>query len=145
MHIRQTIREAAEARLAGLPTTGPRVFKHHYALGPGDHPALRVTTMDETSERLGDAECGVTLRTVELLVEAWATGGDELEDALDTIAAEVEEAIDADDTLGGLATDTILQLTEKAVDPKGDRRGGRLTLTFAVRVTTAIGYPHTAV
>ena len=144
MHVRQQIREAAEARLTGLATTGSRVFKHSYALQEGKYPALKITTMDETSERIGDDECGAVLRTVELIVEAWAVGLDELEDALDTIAAEVEVAIDGDDTLGGIATDTILQSTTKSVDPSGDRRTGHLTLTYAVRAMTAIGDPHTA-
>ncbi|GAB5376476.1 MAG: hypothetical protein AcusKO_29380 [Acuticoccus sp.] len=144
MHIRQQIREAAEARLAGLATTGARVFKHHYALGEGDYPALRITTWNEASTRYGDFECGGLIRTIELLIEAWAAGGDELEDVLDAIAAEVEVAIDQDDTLGALATDTVLQSTEKAVDVSGDRRVGRLVMTFTVRAQTATGDPATA-
>ncbi len=144
MHIRQRIREAAEARLTGLATTGPRVFKHYYALGEGDYPALRITTWNEASTRYGDAECGGLVRSIDLLVEAWAAGGDELEDALDQIAAEVEVAIDHDDSFGGLATDTVLHNTEKAVDVAGDRRVGRLLMTFTVRAQTATGDPTTA-
>lgn len=144
-HVRQQLREAAEARLTGLPVTGPRVFKHHYALGEGDYPALRVTTMNETSERLGDFECGILLRDVELLVEAWATGRDDLEDTLDDIAAEVEAAIGLDETFDGVAVDTVLSGTEKAVDPAAERRVGQLTLTFTVRVQTHPGAPETAI
>lgn len=144
MHIRRQIREAAEARLTGLATTGMRVFKHYYALGDGDYPGLRVTTWNETSERYGDAECGGLVRTIELYVEAWAAGDDELEDLLDTMAEEVEIAVDADDTFGGLATDTILQSTEKAINSDGDQRVGRLLMTYAVRAQTGTGDPATA-
>lgn len=143
-HVRQKIREAARLRLTGLATTGDRVFRHHHALGDDDTPALRVTTMNERSERDGDATGGVLHRTVELVVEAWATGGDDLEDTLDRIAAEVEQAVDADDTFGDLATDTVLETTEKTIDADSDRRVGRLTLTFAVRIMTHRGDPTLA-
>ena len=86
----------------------------------------------------------VALEVLELLAHLVDFRSGRLDPALDTIAAEVEVAIDGDDTLGGIATDTILQSTTKSVDPSGDRRTGHLTLTYAVRAMTAIGDPHTA-
>lgn len=142
-HVRQQLREAAESRLTGLATTGTRVFKHHRALGPNDYPALRVTTMNERSEAVG-GDCDVLVRTIELLVEAWAAGGDELEETLDTIAAETETAIGTDDTFGGLATHTTLTATEKRIDAEGRRRVGVLVMTFEASVTTGAGAPNTA-
>lgn len=144
MHIRQKIRDAAITRLSGLNTTGARVFRHFYTLTENDYPGLRLTTWDETSGRIGDLECGQLLRSTQLIVEAWATGGDEIEDTLDLIAEEIEIAIDADDTLGVNATDAILQSTEKSVDVGGDRRVGRLSMTFIVRTATPVGDPTTA-
>lgn len=135
-HIRQRIREAAELRLAGLATTGDRVFKHHRALAAGDYPALRVTTWNETAELHAMGRPPVLMRTIDLVVEAWATGGDDLEDVLDTIAAEVEAAVAADDTFGGLAEDATLASTEKDMDQQGRKRAGVLVLTFRVRART---------
>lgn len=139
-HIRTRIATAARTRLTGLATTGPRVFRHHHALAADEWPALRVTTMNERSVRIGGA-CPLLAREIELLVEAWAKGGDTLEDTLDTIAAEVEAAIATDETFGDLAIDATLDATTKTIDATATDRVGRLTLTFTVRATTTPGTP----
>ncbi|ORE94104.1 hypothetical protein ATO13_08521 [Stappia sp. 22II-S9-Z10] len=138
MHIRQRIREAVETRLEGL--VGYRVFKHPFALFPGSYPAFRVTAMGEAAEPNGFE---ILAREIDLQVDGWTVGDDELEDRLDAMSEAVEAAIASDGTFGGLATDTTLQRTEKVIDGDGDRRVGRLRLTFLARAVTTRADPST--
>ena len=136
-HLRRTIREAVEARVTGLPTTGANVFRASpHALGK--LPALRVATMDETVTR---HTMGIVMRTVSITVTAFAKSGDDVEDALDGIAAEVEEAVMASGTLGGIALDVEHTGTRKALGEDGEVRNGIAQLSFAVRYRTPEGDP----
>ena len=56
------------------------------------------------------------MRTLELGVTAMAAGA-EFDDTLDDISAEVETAIGADPTLGGLVLDCVLTRTESTSIP----------------------------
>lgn len=143
-HVRQQIRAALKTQLAGLDTTGGNVFENRVHNVPRDTlPALLISVESEDAERLSQA--GDLLRTASIVVEARAEGGDTLDDTLDTICAEVEAAIAADRTLGGLAKDT--QPTGTDIPPfDGDvsPRSGMARMTFAVAYVTAAGDAETA-
>lgn len=90
-HVRQQVRDAAVTDLTGLTTTGANVFTSRVSpLGESEMPGMYVMLRDEDSD--WDA-MGTIARTGKLVVEAWAQGGDGLEDKLDTISAEVEAAL----------------------------------------------------
>ncbi|MBJ3776396.1 hypothetical protein [Acuticoccus mangrovi] len=139
-HVRQTIREAVETRVTGLPTTGANVFRvSPHAVGK--LPALRVSTMDESVAR---HTMGIVMRTVGVTVTAFAKSGDDVEDALDAIAAEVEAAVMAGGTLGSVALDVEHTGTRKALGEDGEVRNGIAQLSFAVRYRTPEGAPTVA-
>ena len=92
-HARQLVREAAVADLTGLATTGANVFTSRVQpLQETEMPGMFVMLRDERGDLEGQA-LGMVARNGNLVIEAWAQGGDGLEDLLDTIGAEVEAAI----------------------------------------------------
>lgn len=99
-HVRRQIREAVATALTGLATTGARVSQSRMApRRAGDLPCLLVETAEERIEQ--GAQTRLT-RELTVLVRAFAKANTALDDTLDQIAAEVETALAAAGTLGGL-------------------------------------------
>ncbi|MFW5909193.1 MAG: hypothetical protein ACOCUM_00325 [Thiohalospira sp.] len=106
-HRRQKIRDDVVATLTGLATTGSNVVKAPFypVRAAGDLPGLAIRSgeeaVDEEGGILGDSD-----RTYQVDVEAALQATQDIDDQLDTILVEVEEALAADRTRGGLALDT---------------------------------------
>ena len=64
---------------------------------------------------------------------------------IDTISKEVEEAIMADRTLGGLAKDTYVESTEIEYTGEGEQPVGYVTLTFLTNYYVQETNPDVAV
>lgn len=143
-HARQSIREAAATLLTGLTTTGSRVHQSRlpYAtLGDGELPALLVTTEDEQVTQAtvhGRLERRLTLR-----VSGLAKAASNLDDTLDTIAAEVETALGASPTLSGKCTYHALTGISVGLDDSLEKPVGRVDLDFEVLYFTNAGSPGT--
>lgn len=146
-HVREAIRDAAVTDLTGLTTTGSRVFTSRVRpLDSGEMPGLFVMLRDERSD--WDAVQGKIARTGSLVVEAWAEGGDGLEDKLDSIAAEVEAALYK--ASGALMAKLMnIDTPTTQIDlPAGDdssRRAGILRILFPVTYRTQATDPTTIV
>lgn len=147
-HVRKAIRTAAVTDLTGLATTGSNVFTNRVSpLAESEMPGMYVMLRDERTS--WNEAIGTIARTGNLVIEAWARGGDGLEDKLDTIAAEVEATLlDAASTLRGKIIDfepptTQLDLPEP--EGGGTQRTGILRILFPVTYRTAIGDPTTIV
>ena len=98
-HQRKTIRDQVITYLTGLSTTGSNVFNSRvYPNEQSKLPLLNVYTLSESSEL--DA-IGNLLRSVDLVVEGFASENSSIENTLDTISKEVEEALAVDSTLNG--------------------------------------------
>ena len=130
-HKRQQIRDQVKTTLTGLTTTGANVFKFRvYPMAAASLPGLIIFTKEEESE---PASQGSTLlRQLALAVEGYAQATADVEDTLDDIAAEVEAAIEADRTLGGLVYNTELISTEFELTGEGKKQVGVITLTFKI-------------
>jgi hypothetical protein len=134
-HVRKQIRDAVVTAVTGLTTTGSNVFRSRvFPLETTKLPALCVFTKSE-------AVAFDTLhiprsinRVLEIGVEAYVSGTSNYDDTLDTIAVEVEEALAADVTLGGLSKD--LQATAFEADFVGD---GEQTVAIG-RFTVEVQY-----
>ena len=112
IHIRKRLRDAAIARLIGLPHTGDRVFAWHVdALNPSQLPAIKVITPDS-----GGA--GATL-TIEAIASS-ESDIDSLADWIDEISADIEAAVDVDPTFGGVVRDAVLTGEAITVDTEGE-------------------------
>jgi hypothetical protein len=106
-HQRKTIRDQVVTTLTGLTTTGSNVFNSRvYPNEQSKLPLLNVYTLSEASEL--DATGGL-LRTIDLAVEGFAQANSNIENTMDTIAKEVEEALGADHTLNGTCTNSFVK------------------------------------
>lgn len=135
-HVRQQIRDDIVTTLTGLTTTGSNVFRSRiFPLEDTSLPALCIYTKSEVSEYDTIGLPRSVNRVLDVAVEAYVKGVSNYDNTLDTIAVEVEEAIAADVTLGGLAKDA--QITAFEADFAGDGEQpvavGRFTVTVEYR------------
>lgn len=135
-HVRQQIRDDIVTTLTGLTTTGSNVFRSRiFPLEETNLPALCIYTKSETSEYDTIGLPRSVNRVLDVAVEAYVKGVSNYDNTLDTIAVEVEEAIAADITLGGVAKDA--QITAFEADFAGDGEQpvavGRFTVTVEYR------------
>jgi len=135
-HVRQQIRDDIVTTLTGLTTTGSNIFRSRiFPLEETNLPALCIYTKSETSEYDTIGLPRSVNRILDVAVEAYVKGVSNYDNTLDTIAVEMEEAIAADITLGGLAKDA--QITAFEADFAGDGEQpvavGRFTVTVEYR------------
>jgi hypothetical protein len=135
-HVRKQIRDAVITSVTGLTTTGSNVFRSRiYPLEQTKLPGLCVFTRSETVEFDTLTISRSVSRVLDVIVEGYVSATSNYDDTLDQIAVEVEEALAADVTLGGLAKDT--QVTAFEADFSGDGEQpvavGRFTVTVQYR------------
>ena len=136
-HVRKSIREHVVTTVTSLSTTGSNVYETRYfPLQTGNLPALIVYTLDETIEDYTIGQNTRTqLRSLNLNIEAHCRGTANIDDTLDTIAEEVEEAMVTDITSGGNAKDTKLVSTEVDFDT-ASQKTGLMRLTYLITYNT---------
>ena len=136
-HKRTSIRNNVTTTLTGLTTTGSNVFESRiYPNELAKLPLLNIYSNTETSELLS---IGKIERNVEIMVEGFAKATANIDEALDTIAKEVEIALATDLTRGGHAKETFLTNTEYELENIGNQQLGVIKMTFNVHyITTKI-------
>ncbi len=144
-HVRKQIRNAAKGALQGLGTTGSRVFiSRVYPLDKAKLPGLLIFTPAEDSDR--EASPTDLMRDMTLQVHGVVAISGNLEDELDDIALEVEQALD-DLGLAGLAKiyhgiqGTVSTLAGEDVD----KPHGAIAMEFLYTYRTVTGAPDVAV
>ena len=145
-HVRKAIREHVVTTVTSLSTTGSSVYESRYfPLQTDNLPALLVYTLDETIE---DYTMGSNTRTqhrsLNLIIEAHCRGTDNIDDTLDTIAEEVEEAMVTDISRAGNAKDTKLVSTEIEFDT-ASQKTGLMRLTYLISYSTVENAVQTGV
>jgi hypothetical protein len=142
MHYRQRIRDAVAQRLLAANTlAGANVFTSRarpvLEILQKRESVLSVYTSDETSTDSPDGYNRV--RTLTVSIEGMAGGGDDLDDILDNMAAQVEAAINADDTLGTLLTEPMeLQATVSEITARGNQQVGAFRMDFEAQYITEL-------
>lgn len=143
-HVRTQLRTALGAALAGLPSV-PTV--HINRARPLDHthaPCLRITTPLERIEPLG-VSVGMQDRSATVLIEAFVLATP-LDDAADQAGLEVEQAIEAAGTLGGLIKGAMqldevrLEIEDAASPPMA-----MLRMAYTAQLYTLAAAPDTAI
>lgn len=144
--VRRRIRQAVATALAGLPLTGARVFRSRvYPLEAADLPGLLVYVRDESVEAISLPAPRTLERRLQLDVVAVARAVGDLDDLLDDIAEDVEQALAMPcAALAGLAKRITLTSTELALLDGGDQPLGRATLTYTVDYFTTENAPDVA-
>lgn len=145
VHVRQQIRAALVAALTGLPLTGDRVYANRTArIDPAKTPCLVVSTTGETLETLTISE-PIYERSIAILVEGYVSG-DALDDRLDAVGLEVEQAVAAAGDLDGLVK-MPLELTEVRFefDDTTSPAVGVIRMGYTANTITSSGAPDVVV
>jgi hypothetical protein len=139
-HKRTSIRNNVTSTLTGLTTTGSNVFESRiYPNELAKLPLLNIYSNTETSELL---TIGKIERNLEIMVEGFAKATSNIDEALDTIAKEVEVALGNDLTRGGHAKETYLTNTEYELENIGNQQLGVIKMTFNVQYITTKDNPE---
>jgi hypothetical protein len=133
VHPRKAIRHAvANVILAAETDADDRVYATQKLLYPlRVLPAISVytprekSTLDETAPRELD-------RKLDVIVEALLEAGENVDDAMDDMAEQIERAMDTDPYFGSLVFQSNLIETETVSEPDGDRQIGQLTMTYTL-------------
>jgi len=132
-HVRKQIRDAVVVLVTGLTTTTTNVFPSRvHPIQDSEVPGLLVYTKDESSGPQTMTHPRSIERNLELVIEGVAKSNTALDDTLDTIVKEVETAIAADTTIGGLVKDATLSLIETGLTGDAQNPLGNARMTFAV-------------
>ena len=86
------------------------------------------------------------MRSLDVIIEAYAQGTTTVDDTLDTISVEIEEALAADAGVDALVKDIYLTRTDIDLDGgEGERVTGAARLTFRAVYRTAENDVETAI
>ena len=148
-HVRKQIRDQFVTLLtAGVTLVSSRVYATRvYPLTQAKLPAITVTIGSESS---GLMTMGATMgsksldRIVDIAVSVYENATASLDSAIDAIAVQIEEAIGADFTLGGIAKESVLTSTSIDFSGETEQPIGIATLTFSVRYVTSLTDVETA-
>lgn len=143
-HPRREIREAVRALLVGKTAAGSRVYETQMVpYRAVQLPAIAVfatsETVDPESQETAPRELKRTLRLVVagfVKSAGFTAEGDNVDDAMDDLALEIEKAMHADPYFGGAAGDSILASVELDVDEEGGKMVGGVRLTYSVTYRT---------
>lgn len=132
-HLRQLIRSNIVTAVTGLAATGSRVYQTRiYPLEQSKLPGLCVYTRSESTDYVTVSYPRRQERTLDVVIEIYASGTSNLDNTLDTVSAQVEEALYADVTRGGYAKDTKVIAFEADFDGSGEQPVGVGRLTVQV-------------
>jgi len=135
-HVRKQIRDAIVTAVTGLTTTGSNVFRSRlYPLESSKLPGLCIFTRSEAVEFDTLTMSRSINRVLDVIIEGYVSATANYDNTLDQIAVEVEEALAADVTLGGLSKDLQVTAFEADFSADGDQpvAVGRFTVTVQYR------------
>ena len=143
MHIRQSIRDNVKTTLTGLGITGDRVYVNRiYPFLQQVSNGILIYTESEATEYLTMGRPRSQERTLTLKVEIYAKSTTNLDNLIDDIALEIENALCIDPTRGGVATDTMIMNFDSDFSGDGDSPVGVGMLDVIVKyncVENALG------
>lgn len=130
MHQRKVIRKAITAALDGATSAGTQVFSTQKLLYVQDDlPAIAVYAQNESSTWDQTAPRELDRKPI-FMVESIVDAGENVDDAMDDMAEEIEKVMDTDPFFGSEAYQSHLTSSEMLSVEDGDREIGILTLTY---------------
>jgi len=129
-HARQQIRQQLVTTLTGLATTGSNVVASRvYDIATSKLPSLAIYTL---SEDLGEESANKQMRLLDVVVEVREKASSNLDNALDAIGAEVEDALFAsgDTTLNGKCKHFNYDGLEISLSGDAEQPIGLMTMRF---------------
>lgn len=144
-HVRQQIREAAAALLTGLATSGERVYQNRlHPLADANLPCLLINTDSEEIERLNISAPADMERVLELSVRCVAKATANLDDALDTMLAEVETVLGSAGVMPTLIKSIEMKSLHIEMADGKESPVGVATMDYRITYITASNAPSTA-
>ncbi|MTI13360.1 hypothetical protein [Sansalvadorimonas verongulae] len=138
-HHRQVIREAVAAQLLNKTDAGDRVFVNRQrTLRKQDLPCLLVYTTTENCDTAYATSTAprVDRRRLSCVVDIRAERRKGLDDLLDTLAAQVEQAVFADVSFSETVADSLLTSTRLLFSDEGEDCIGSCELTWELEYYT---------
>jgi minor tail protein U len=131
---RKEIRDALVDTLIDADTAaGENVYPNRETpLWDSELPAILVYTIDESAEPR-DANGRQYRRTLKITVEAKCEATTSVDDELDALAVEIEAAINANTSLGGLVYDLTYLNTDLSLTSDTDILRGTATITYEAK------------
>lgn len=141
MHIRQQVRNYISAKIREVPELANSTFESRiYELTRKDLPAALVFSETEMNEpATKQNKPGIQKRLIETAVYVFATADNEIENSLDNLSEKVENKIFEDQTLGGLAVQTVLDNTNLLIGGDPEAPVGASRMSFITTVLTQQG------
>ncbi len=147
-HVRQQVRNKITEVVNGILSFDNNVFENRtYELRKEELPAAIIFSGPEIIERATEKhrQPGLQKRKIETSIYVFARSPQNIGDLVDALAVEVEEAIFADPTLGGLAAETIVLDCVTHIDAESDVPVGALRIALQSTVFTREGNPSQAI
>ncbi len=147
-HARASVRQAIVTALTGLTTTGSRVGgRLLHTAAPAATPCLSVIVAgspETWSGAMMHENGSVEARDLPVTIEGRIYALTGYEDTLDTIAAEVETALQGNAALAALCSEVRLISTQVEIDGEGEKPVGLLTMEWLVTYRVNRTAPTTA-
>lgn len=145
-HVRKLLRDNLATALTGLTTTGSNVYKSRvYPIASNKLPGLLIYSKDEETEYNSMGLPRIQERTARFTLEIYVKGVSGYDDSIDQICLEIEEAIYANITLGGYASNTTVTSFDADFSGDGDQPAGLATLTVDVLYRVREDNPDVAI
>ena len=144
-HVRTQIRNRLMTILAGLPTTGDRVYRSRvHPMTAGTMPGICVYC---GTEKAVGGTLKATEKAVEIVIDAYVAGS-EYDDDTDRVQAEVEAALFGDFAsgryFGGLVTNLAYATAESRYFGNAAQKHGILRMIYEATYKTEDGDAETA-
>ncbi|WP_294344693.1 hypothetical protein [Prosthecochloris sp.] len=146
-HVRTQIRDRVITTLSGLTTTGSRVYRSRvYPMSSATMPGICVYCMDEKGQ---DETEDLLTKSVSVVVDGYVSG-DDFDDDVDTIQAEVETALygdynsSTDRFFNGLVLDLSFTAADSKYNGEAKIKHGIIRMVFTALYLINRGAPETA-
>lgn len=139
-HIRQFIRDNIKTTLTGLSITGSNVYASRvYPIGDAKLPGIIIYTDSESNSYLTIGLPRTQERTLNVNVEVYVQATSNYDATLDTICAQIEEALYTDLERNGYAKDTQVVNFDSQFSGDGNQPVAIGVLTVEVKYHTVEG------
>lgn len=146
-HIRQQVRDALVTLLSGATAAGTRVEASRvYPTAENRLPAIRIYTLNEANPSKDMGSDGDLMREISVQLDVFAKG-QQFDNALDSLAVEIETLIANSAELGSVCSAIFLESTNFDLAPigeeAGERRVGLMQMRYRAVAITAENDPET--
>lgn len=141
MHARRSIREAIAALMRNTATAGSRVYPSRlFSLDESELPSISVYTTDDAN---AEVVTKLTLsrpvrvnRELPVIIEAHAVMDESIDDLLDGLALEIEQAMSLSIIVGQVELSSRLISTQTTFSGDGELQVGVIRLIYSVAYST---------